>query len=247
MKTLLLLTSILFISFDCCFGQNIGASEIKEGSITPWKSNELSSYQGIYHFGEGDGSNLILLINDSTITVQIRNTQYWVDGGYAVEGGLATIDELDTKWEFKNLSNVSIQGNKFFSDQYQGEFVIYTDSTSKYFGLKIYNPWNTWVGKGRYEIGLRTSVDLNSWFPGKYPHASTKFLTDADLKIFTKLELKIMRNEIFARYGYVFAQDREMQAYFNQQSWYNSRYSDVSNFLTKIELANIESINRQNP
>jgi hypothetical protein len=52
-----------------------------------------------------------------------------------------------------------------------------------------------------------------------------------------------MRNEIFARHGYIFTTP-EMTAYFSQMSWYTPRYYDVSSLLTPIEKKNIAFIKR---
>jgi hypothetical protein len=52
-----------------------------------------------------------------------------------------------------------------------------------------------------------------------------------------------MRNEIYARYGYIF-KSKEMRNYFTAQSWYTPRYSDVSSFLSETEKKNIELIKR---
>lgn len=83
---------------------------------------------------------------------------------------------------------------------------------------------------------------------GKYPQASQKVLKDSELLDFNAWEMKIMRNEIFARYGYVFKSDA-MKNYFGQQSWYTSLKKldyndDGSSYLTDIELANIKTLLR---
>ena len=51
-----------------------------------------------------------------------------------------------------------------------------------------------------------------------------------------------MRNEIFARYGYIFNSGGEMEAYFKKQDWYSAHHSDVNNFLTELEKENIKQI-----
>ena len=56
-----------------------------------------------------------------------------------------------------------------------------------------------------------------------------------------KYELKIMRNEIYARYGYIFKTE-DMKAYFESQPWYTPKYNDDTFFLTEIEKRNIELI-----
>lgn len=88
-------------------------------------------------------------------------------------------------------------------------------------------------------IPVKTSNTIN----GNYTIASEKVLTGDDLLNRNKYELKIMRNEIFARYGYIF-KTNDMRLYFESQSWYSPRYEDVTSFLTEIEKGNIELIKR---
>jgi hypothetical protein len=47
-------------------------------------------------------------------------------------------------------------------------------------------------------------------------------------------ELKVMRNEIYARHGYIF-KTTDMRIYFSRQSWYRPLYADVSGLLSKEE------------
>ena len=93
--------------------------------------------------------------------------------------------------------------------------------------------------KTQDSIAIKTSNTLN----GNYTIASEKILTSDDLFNRNKFELKIMRNEIFARYGYIF-KTKDMKLYFESQSWYSPRYNDVTSFLTEIEKSNIELIKR---
>ena len=58
----------------------------------------------------------------------------------------------------------------------------------------------------------------------------------------TSDQLSIMRNEIYARYGYTFRKKGEMDTYFNNQSWYQSQHQNVNSFLTAIERYNIALI-----
>ena len=96
------------------FAQQIGALEINEENVSNWFEKDIEKYEGIYHFGEGDGSNLSLIINDNKVIIQIRNTEYWTQGGYAVEAGIANLSELEMKWEYKNLSGIKIENGKFY-------------------------------------------------------------------------------------------------------------------------------------
>ena len=53
-----------------------------------------------------------------------------------------------------------------------------------------------------------------------------------------------MRNEIFARHGYLF-EAGEMKDYFTKQAWYQARSTDVGSWLSPIEQANIQRIKEQ--
>lgn len=54
-------------------------------------------------------------------------------------------------------------------------------------------------------------------------------------------ELRIMRNEIFARYGYIF-NSQDLSEYFETKLWYNPTNSNVDDKLTDIDKSNIERI-----
>ncbi|PID23608.1 YARHG domain-containing protein [Sporosarcina sp. P7] len=66
------------------------------------------------------------------------------------------------------------------------------------------------------------------------------FLDKSDLKGLSKEELRLARNEIYARHGYVF-KSKELQNYFGSQSWYEPNPS-FDGKMTKWEKHNIELI-----
>ena len=82
---------------------------------------------------------------------------------------------------------------------------------------------------------------FNAYGFGSYPEASERDLDDSELTDMTERELKIMRNEIFARHGYIF-KTKDMKNYFSAQSWYRPMYSNVTNRITIIEKKNIDLI-----
>jgi len=142
------------------------------------------------------------------------------------------------------LTNIKIdKTGKFTSDQHTGKFVIYTDSTNSAKGLKIDNPWTEWLDNNRYEVGIELNVPARL-FSGKYPQASSKHLMVEELEKMNEKELKLMRNEIFARYGLKFKSGGEMDVYFRREKWYQPQYKSVKEFLTILELENIELIRK---
>lgn len=66
-------------------------------------------------------------------------------------------------------------------------------------------------------------------------------LTDSDLSGYSKEDLKILRNAIYAKYGYIFKSE-ELKNYFGKYDWYKAQYSDVSKKLSPIEKANVKFI-----
>ncbi|RXQ95974.1 YARHG domain-containing protein [Ancylomarina salipaludis] len=71
--------------------------------------------------------------------------------------------------------------------------------------------------------------------------SSSKLLNETDLLSLTKKELRIKRNLIFARYGYIF-KSKDLKDYFTNKDWYNPRYINVQHFLTNIDKENIDLI-----
>jgi hypothetical protein len=71
---------------------------------------------------------------------------------------------------------------------------------------------------------------LNGW----------RYFQSADLRYVTKEQLKIARNEIYARHGHIF-QTKDIQVYFSKQSWYREN-PYFTGKLTDIETYNVELI-----
>jgi len=76
------------------------------------------------------------------------------------------------------------------------------------------------------------------------PESSSRALTNDDLSGLTKDQLRIARNEIYARYGRQF-NDENLSNYFNSKAWYVSLPKlpvGTDPTLTKLELSNIDLI-----
>ncbi|QTN34073.1 YARHG domain-containing protein [Akkermansiaceae bacterium] len=78
---------------------------------------------------------------------------------------------------------------------------------------------------------------------GDYPQSSTKKLAEKDVENMRPAELRIMRNEIYARHGYTF-QLADMRQHFDRQGWYMAVNKDVTDKLTATEKKNAELIKR---
>ncbi len=68
-------------------------------------------------------------------------------------------------------------------------------------------------------------TQVNDWV---LPDSDRRYYTEAELSGMNKSQLRIARNEIYARHGRTFSDDL-LQGYFNSKSWYRGMYSP-SNF-----------------
>ncbi len=78
----------------------------------------------------------------------------------------------------------------------------------------------------------------------KYSIASLFRLNEDYLQYFSGEELKIMRNEIFAQYGYTF-NSKELQDHFKKELWYkptNISIEEINGKLSEVEKYNIDLI-----
>ena len=226
-----ILIILLFVS-NFSFAQYWGGQEINESDLTIWVPKFEIEYAGTYHFGESESeSDFHLFFSGDCIIGQVQNG-YW--------------EENTGIWKnnYITLTNISIdkKGN-FTSDQHSGKFIRYrTESGELIKGLRIDNPWTNWIENGEFEIGTRKQLKFENIYNGKYIQASTRKLDREILKQMSSENLKLMRNEIFARYGYTFKKDGEMDKYFKKQKWYRTQHQKVEQYLTEIELYNIELI-----
>jgi hypothetical protein len=235
MKTrLLLLIIFLITSISNCYSQYFQDEEIEDTSfISPWLSNNTEDYEGVYFFGISEGETKIsLAIEGDLVDFQIHNSNAKIDSNGEF-----------VRWErnVENYTHVRIKGNKFYSNQTNGEFVTYIYGGKKVKCLKLDTPpIDTYDGS--FELGMFTSKDKTPYFSGNHPITKFDVITLSKLRTFSHTELKIMRNEIFARYGYKFKKGGQMEKYFKTQKWYMTSNLDALQLLTQIEKANIKNI-----
>lgn len=91
------------------------------------------------------------------------------------------------------------------------------------------------------EAGVSAVKNDDGYSMRWYERASTEYYSKYDLDGYTKADLRLMRNEIFAAHGYIFKSE-DLQAHFGKMSWYRPRYDNVDNMLTDIEKVNIKLI-----
>ena len=231
-----IMKNTLFIIFTLSvlngFSQIFDDMEIENDSlIKPWIESDINNYEGVYFYGISEGESIVTLaIENDKIDLQVSNSgsEIYYNGQFA-------------GWErnIENYTNISINGNKFYSDQSDGEFVTYKGIKC----LKLEKPPIDLYDE-KYELGEINRKPKETYFSGNYISTKFELLNSQKLQSVSLQELKIMRNEIFARYGYKFKDGGQMNEYFKNQDWYTTSNLDINNCLTTIEKANIEIIKK---
>jgi hypothetical protein len=72
---------------------------------------------------------------------------------------------------------------------------------------------------------------------------TNRLLTDSDVSKLSKKELRFLRNEIYARHGYIFKVD-DLEKYFSSFSWYSPKYENINDKLTERDRKNIALIKK---
>ncbi|MDM8560698.1 YARHG domain-containing protein [Candidatus Parabeggiatoa sp. HSG14] len=131
--------------------------------------------------------------------------------------------------------------------KFSGRVPIFKSSKELWYKINVGPKANSWTvkvtnGKKRSK-SYPFKVVTGPLVPGKYPESSIRTLSLSDLRGKSAWDLKVMRNEIFARHGYVF-KTPDIKGYFNKQGWYESKSSGVVSQLTEIERANIKFIKK---
>ncbi|WP_299384983.1 YARHG domain-containing protein [uncultured Lacinutrix sp.] len=232
MKLKKLLFLLLLVSLNA-FSQILAGEEINENNLSSWHVNNIDEYEGIYAIGFSEAeAELTVAIHNNLICVQLKS------------GDWLTENEQTVGWRtsYLNYTNIKIDGNKFYSDETNGEFVIYKIGNKMIKCLKLNIPPVQTGTDNQYEIARRFSIGEIT--TGK--HIKTKFEVSSPeyLMSLSLVELKIMRNEIFARYGYTFKKGGAMHIYFNEQDWYKAEFNNVDAFITAIEKLNIAEIKK---
>ncbi len=175
-------------------------------------------------------------------TLEIPNEQsIWINGkvgfmakysGKRESFGFNNIDNVGYWWTSTKNSVLFVSSYKFDSESKQ----MVLDEVGKSMGYAVRCIMNKKVDE------ITSNIDSPKIIMGVYQMASNRLLTTDDLMDLSTKELRIMRNEIFARHGYVF-KTIEMKQYFEAQEWYQSIPKLVDNKIVNTLLTDVEKKN----
>ena len=220
--TVMLLFSKLLLADEIYWGAEV-LDKVTLKDFQKYVLTDITGYTGEYHFGESEGESTLKIIVTPAKKVYIQ--LYY-----------AEYNEKKNKWDLKvdNYNNVEILGNKIIIKSRNLEFMTYSREHTR--GILAESTEN---GKKIYEFGNYTG---NLYTPGKYPEMSVREITKEETTKKTKKELRIMRNEVYARYGMIFEKGGEMEKYFLAQDWYSGNEKNTEQFLSQLEKNNVKLV-----
>ncbi|MGL5312374.1 MAG: YARHG domain-containing protein [Peptostreptococcaceae bacterium] len=130
---------------------------------------------------------------------------------------------------------------------YKAESYNYNINTFEYYNdlMKIPETENSNVTQNIYISNNNPSSTYSGKLYDYYiiPDSDIRYLTKSELLQYNKDTLGFIRNEIFARHGYMFKK-QVYRDYFDSMPWYypNSSFKGSLNELNKVERANVELI-----
>lgn len=105
------------------------------------------------------------------------------------------------------------------------------------------------LSEDNIEDVISENSNINTSFNDGYEYlisdSDVRYLNKDELSIYNKEELALIRNEIYARHGYIFNQE-PFKSYFNQKEWYipNSYFKGSDSELNSFEKENVKLIQK---
>lgn len=183
----------------------------------------LGTYVGT--FGKGKITICIDRVIGKTVT------------GYSITAGNERA--FSGSWEYIR-QGISVTAKEPGDHKDDGSFVfVYLEKTKSLLG--VWHANDTRIGSRNFDLPARKfKYDAKA---GKYPQTSTRALTEKDVENLKNEELRMMRNEIYARHGYSFKL-ADMREHFDKLDWYMPMAVDITSKLTKVEKDNAALIKR---
>ena len=148
-----------------------------------------------------------------------------------LEGG--TSYDFETEYDFP-LDVISLESASYWYEKGKRTLDLFEANKDEYDEFKR--------GEQVMKLTLLENYQLvNTDLEGDYTFASTIPLVDDILFHYNLEELRLIRNEIFARYGYRFKRE-DLETFFKSKDWYKPISDDVTDKLTELEKLNVQLI-----
>lgn len=231
MKKNLLLALIVALTFGC----STKNKKETESEVSESRNVESTDAPGLERRMIG---SYVGPFGDNKIRVMITKMDQGLIEGRSIVAG----NDRPFSGSYKVMDNeIVAEAEEPGDDQYDGMFVFRFSASDKNLLAGDWTPYNKGKRAKNFELERRSFVYRKN--VGYYPQASTRYLNESDVENMTKDELKIMRNEIFARHGYCFKK-KDLREAFEVFDWYVPATASIVEDLTDIEKKNIQLIKR---
>ena len=141
-------------------------------------------------------------------------------------------------------SYISLEKQQTYEDtKNEAEIVSISDSdfVAKPGTIVKYEDNDSFIDDYEEDIEEDTKGDSDKSGDYIFPDSDSKYLKKSKVKKLSKKKLRLARNELYARHGYIF-EDEELYNYFSSKDWYNpsipsDEFND-SEYFNKYEIAN---------
>ena len=204
-------------------GQQKMAQQLGQLDKAAAENDVLGYYTG--EFGPNQITLILTNINGNTLE------GYSVCAGNfrPLEGTLSSLGDKQYACELAEPGN----------DPYDGTFTFTLSAADQ----SLKGKWEPFKKQGNtprtYKLSSRNykyRTDVGEW-----PEVSQRVLSEEDIWNYNSDELRLMRNEVYARHGYSF-KIKDMRYYFEDQDWYMPITTDIRTAITDVEVKNIELI-----
>lgn len=166
----------------------------------------------IYHLQSG------VLVEDSS-------------GWYGLEDNSVVVDEAGNPIPYKYFW----EGEELTEEQYNQQILDAFDLSTEKKWMASDTLENAFFN---YTSGVPELQNLTLLGGDVLPTSSIEYLEKEDIQFLTDEELRLARNEIYARHGYTF-QDEALRNYFMSKPWYQATVTEVPDtMLNEYEIAN---------
>ncbi len=194
------------------------------------KMGEAAAKDDILGYYTGEfGPNQITLILTDTDGSTIEGYSVCAGNFRPIKGSIESIGDQQFSCELAEPGD----------DPYDGTFTF----TLSVKDQEVKGEWKPFRKQGNsaksYQLQARDyeyRKDVGDW-----PMVSQRLLTEEDVWNYNSEELRLMRNEVYARHGYSF-KIKDMRYHFEKQDWYMPITTDIRTAITDIEVKNIELI-----
>lgn len=199
----------------------------------------ISDYNELYNLNK----DFFDEISRCKIKVEINNPTEGNDGTPIADPPIDRSTTIFTEKIFSGIKNLNI-------DHLKNKIESLFDSIKKHkklvviFGIAVITCTLIFRGIGKTEPETDSMYQpLNISRDYIIKDSDLSYLNEEDLSNYTSNELAYIRNEIYARHGYIFP-DKNLQSYFESKSWYkpNENYKGDWESLNNYEQKNIQLI-----